>query len=100
MLDDLVDCSFILVNGLVGTNDFTHLSHRAKSVVDYLLVPHEEIACITMSKVHTMTVIQERVGQEHISKVPDHAIWSELLIVFVTTTRIPRGMLMRQSKKI
>ena len=34
LLDFLVDCNMCIVNGRVGSNDFTHVSHRGCSVVD------------------------------------------------------------------
>ena len=39
-----IDCGMCLVNGRVGNGDFTHVSHRGKSVVDYVCVPYEQLA--------------------------------------------------------
>lgn len=40
-LDFLINCNFCMLNGRLGTNDFTHISKRGRSVVDYVCVPHE-----------------------------------------------------------
>ena len=38
LLSFLIDCNLCMLNGRTnGKNDFTHVSHRGKSVVDYVL---------------------------------------------------------------
>ena len=40
--DFLIDCNLCMLNGRLGENNFTHVSTRGKSVVDYVFVPHEQ----------------------------------------------------------
>ena len=47
LLEFLIDCNLCIVNGRVGLNDFTHVSHRGCSVVDYVIVPHEQLSLST-----------------------------------------------------
>ena len=47
LLDFLIDCNMCVVNGRLGLNDFTHVSHRGCSVVDYVIVPHEQLSVST-----------------------------------------------------
>ena len=42
LIDFLVDCGLCMINGRIGTNN-THVSHRDKSVVDYVFVPYEQL---------------------------------------------------------
>ena len=34
---------FLIDNGGIGMNNYTHVSHRGKSVVDYVFVPLEQV---------------------------------------------------------
>ena len=45
-LDFLINCNFCMLNGRLGTNDFTHTSKRGRSVVDYAWVPHNNMQII------------------------------------------------------
>ena len=47
LLEFLIDCNLCIVNGRVGLNDFTHVSHRCSSVVDYVIVPLEQLSLST-----------------------------------------------------
>ena len=46
-----------MLNGRLGTNDFTHISKPGRSVVDYVCVPHEQYASYSDFSVHKMTDI-------------------------------------------
>ena len=37
-IDFLIDCGLCMINGCIGMNNYTHVSHRGKSVVDYVFV--------------------------------------------------------------
>ena len=54
-IDFLVDSGMCMVNGRLGQNDFTHVSHRGKSVVDYVCVPYEQLHFVSDFQVHLMS---------------------------------------------
>ena len=55
LIEFLVDCGMCLVNGRVGNDDFTHVSHRGKFVVDYVCVPYEQLSSVSDFSVIRMT---------------------------------------------
>ena len=55
LLDFLIDCNLCMLNGRLGTHDFTHISTRGKSVVDYVFVPHEQFASFIEFSVQSMS---------------------------------------------
>lgn len=63
-----------MVNGRVGINNFTHISHRGKSVVDYVLIPQEKISHIESFKIHLISDLKSSFGLQHIDRVPDHSM--------------------------
>ena len=74
LLDFLIDCNLLcMLNGRLGTHDFTHISTRGKSVVDYVFVPHEQFASFSEFSVQSMSDI---VGEYnlHDYKSSDHSI--------------------------
>jgi hypothetical protein len=44
-----------MLNGRTGSHDFTNISSKGKSVVDYVLTPHEQICDFVDFHVHTMS---------------------------------------------
>ena len=67
-----------------GKNNFTHVSHRSRSVVDYMyvLVPHEQLSDVKSLNIYLMTEIIEHFKLNGFEKIPDHSIllWeSEIL---------------------
>ena len=38
-IEFLVDCGMCMVNSRVGQTDFTHVSYRGKSIIDYICIP-------------------------------------------------------------
>ncbi|MCG8046073.1 MAG: hypothetical protein N0E48_10500, partial [Candidatus Thiodiazotropha endolucinida] len=74
LIDFLVDCGMCIVNGRVGHDDFTHVSHRGKSVVDYLCVPHEQLPSINDFHVALMSDIVDILKCHGVTKVPDHSV--------------------------
>ena len=69
LIEFLVDCGMCLVNGRVGNVDFTHVSHRGKSVV-----PYEQLAPISDFCVIRMTDLVNILNCRGVTKVPDHSI--------------------------
>ena len=83
LLSFLIDCNFCMLNSRVnGKNDFTHVSHHGRSVVDYVLVPHEQIRDINSLNVYRMSETIEHFKQNGCEKVPDHSIliWESEII--------------------
>ena len=75
LLNFLVDCNFCMINGRVkGKNDFTHVSHRGRSVVDYVLVPHEQLRDVTSMNISLMTETIERFDLAACDRIPDHSL--------------------------
>ena len=81
LLDFLINCNMCILNGRVGSNDFTHVSKRGRSVVDYVCVPHEQFAQLSDFSVHTMTDIINCFDL-HSQKVSDHSVisWTKQLL--------------------
>ena len=73
-IDFLVDSGMCMVNGRVGLNDFTHVSHRGKSVVDYVCVPYEQLSFVTDFQVHLMSDIIGVLNCPGVTKIPDHSV--------------------------
>lgn len=73
-----------MINGRAnGKNDFTHVSHRGRSVVDYVLVPHEQIIDVKSMNVSLMSETVKLFALNGCEKIPDHSVllWeSELMI--------------------
>ena len=75
LLNFLIDCNFCMINGRVkGKNDFTHVSHRGRSVVDYVLVPHEQLRDVTSMNISLMTETIERFDLAACDRIPDHSL--------------------------
>ncbi|MES9881007.1 MAG: reverse transcriptase family protein [Sedimenticola sp.] len=74
LIDFLVDCGICIVNGRVGTDEFTYVSPRGSSVVDYVLTPYEQLQFTSDFKVTLMTELASNMGMEDNSKIPDHSM--------------------------
>ena len=70
----LIDCNLCIVNGRKGRNDFTHVSHRGWSVVDYVIVPHEQLLLSTNFSVHRMSNVMTDLNLTGYEKVSDHSV--------------------------
>ena len=74
------DCKFCTLNGRITTqfDNFTCVSGKGKSVVDYISVPHECIDYCYEFKVHTMgDIMQKHKLYDLLSdqcKAPDHSL--------------------------
>jgi hypothetical protein len=60
LIDFLTTTSMVMLNGRVGTNGYTCVSHRVKSVVDYIIVPYEQVAFYTDFSVNPISDIITR----------------------------------------
>ena len=83
LLDFLISASCCIVNGrspACTKDDFTYVSNRGKSVVDYCIVPHEALTLQHISDfavIPAHTRIQECMDVSSIdllSKIPDHSL--------------------------
>ena len=75
LLNFLIDCNFCMLNGRTeGSNNFTHVSHRGRSVVDYVLVPHEQMIDVKSMNVCLMSEIIETFSLNGCEKIPDHSV--------------------------
>ena len=64
-----------IVNGRVGKDGFTCVSGRGSSVVDYCLLPAEELDIIEKLRIVTMTDCQQEMKMEgEAERKPDHSI--------------------------
>ena len=74
LVEFLEDSGLCLVNGRVGHSDFTHVSHRGKSVVDYVCVPYDQLPFVTDFHVHLMSDIVGALNCPGDTKIPDHSV--------------------------
>ena len=51
LTDFLISTNIAMLNGRKGSNDYTCVSHRGKSVVDYILTPYEQLGNYTAFQV-------------------------------------------------
>ena len=67
-----------MVNGRVGQNNFTHVSHRGKSVVDYVCVLYEQLCFVSDFCIHLMSDLVGALDYQGVTKIPDHSLltWS------------------------
>jgi hypothetical protein len=87
----MIDCNICMCNGRInGKNDYTHVSHRGKSVVDYVLVPHEQLMYVSKFDVHLVSDIAEALSLQGCEKKPDHSIlvWSCVSLTSASTTEM------------
>ncbi|VDI24173.1 Hypothetical predicted protein [Mytilus galloprovincialis] len=74
-VDFLVDSNFCVLNGRIGNeNNYTCVSKKGKSVVDYVVVPHESIPSVSDFKVNTISDMIDRYNMDVPDKTPDHSI--------------------------
>ena len=78
LVEFMVDSGLCMVNGRVGQNNFTHVSHRGKSVVDYVCVPYEQLCFVSDFCVHLMSDLVGALDYQGVTKIPDHSLltWS------------------------
>ena len=92
----LVDTNCCLLNGRnMSTNDYTCIKSQGASVVDYCLVPHEDLYQFTQFKVHKVTDLINEIDIidtiEPDTSKPDHSIltWkTDIDIIYKTDTHI------------
>ncbi|MEW8548010.1 MAG: endonuclease/exonuclease/phosphatase family protein, partial [Candidatus Thiodiazotropha sp.] len=73
-IDFLVDCNLCMVNGRVGRDNFTCISPLGKSVVDYVLIPQENLNKCLDFEVLTMSELINAFNLHGLTKIPDHSL--------------------------
>ena len=73
LIEFLEDCGMCLVNGRVGNDDFTHVSHRGQSVVYYVCVSYEQLSSVSDSVIR-ITELVDILNCKGVTKVPDHSV--------------------------
>ncbi|VDI29898.1 Hypothetical predicted protein [Mytilus galloprovincialis] len=74
LIEFLVDCNLCMLNGRIGKQDYTNISSKGKSVVDYILTPHDQINDVIDFQVHTMSNIISRFDLAGYESIPDHSL--------------------------
>ena len=80
LIDFLIESKLCILNGRISpeNNDFTNLSSRGTSVVDYIIVPHDKISCfrnfqvISCKSIIEINNLYNLLGER--SRIPDHAV--------------------------
>jgi hypothetical protein len=75
VVEFLVDCNMCMLNGRTGGHDFTNISSKGKSVVDYVLTPHEHICDVVDFRVHVMSDVVTRLDLLGYESVPDDSLY-------------------------
>ncbi|CAC5412866.1 unnamed protein product [Mytilus coruscus] len=74
LIEFLVDCNLCMLNGRIGKQNYTNISWKGKSVVDYILTPHNQINDIIDFQVHTMSNIISQFDLAGYESIPDHSL--------------------------
>ena len=77
ILNFLVDVNFCMLNGRIGSNNYTSISHRGKAVVDYIIVPHTQMVDHTAFEVIKVTDLASDLGlplPANLTQLPDHSL--------------------------
>ncbi|MDA8001866.1 MAG: endonuclease/exonuclease/phosphatase family protein [Alphaproteobacteria bacterium] len=82
LVECLLSAGLCFVNGRKGRDDFTCISSRGCSMVDYCLVPAEELHSITNVRVQTMSQCEAALCcNEEGYRMPDHSVLAWDLVV-------------------
>ena len=75
LVDFLVDSNVCMLNGRVGNNDnFTCVSKKGRSVVDYVLIPHGNLPSVSDFKVNMISDLINIFSDDVPEKRPDHSL--------------------------
>ena len=74
LFDFLTDCKLRMLNGRLGENNYTKINGNGSSVMDYVIVPHEQIERYQRFKVHTMWSVINRVNMQGHIRSSEHSI--------------------------
>ncbi len=94
LIEFLHEAVMSVVNSRVqkGHDDFTFVAKRGKSVVDYIIIPQDQIPMCKEFNVKSCTELAEHLGLMHLvgtnSRIPDHAILSLQFEIPVVLDRV------------
>jgi hypothetical protein len=75
LVNFLVDNNVCMLNGRVGNNDnFTCVSKKGRSVVDYVLIPHGNLPSVSDFKVNMISDLINIFSVDVPEKRPDHSL--------------------------
>lgn len=74
LVDFLVDCNMCMINGRKGKQDFTCISKRGKSVVDFVFTTHENLNSCIDFEVKTISDISNSLELQECNHKPDHSV--------------------------
>ncbi|ESO89846.1 hypothetical protein LOTGIDRAFT_164534 [Lottia gigantea] len=73
--DFLCDTNLCMLNGRIsGRNDFTYVSTNGRSVVDYVVAPHEQVSLYSDFQVWRMSELISYSNLMVPEKIPDHSL--------------------------
>ncbi|CAG2233728.1 unnamed protein product [Mytilus edulis] len=78
LIDFLTSCNLCMLNGRSdGNNDFTCVSKRGRSVVDYVFAPHEQLDMCTSCDLYLLSDLIVDTGLNFEKSIPDHGpiVW-------------------------
>ncbi|CAG2228752.1 unnamed protein product [Mytilus edulis] len=79
LIDFLTSCNLCMLNGRAdGNNDFTCVSKRGRSVVDYVFTPYEQLDMCTSCDVYLVSDLIVDTGLNFEKSIPDHGpiVWT------------------------
>ncbi len=76
LMDFMISTNTCMLNGRIGQNNFTSVSNKGKAVVDYCIVPYEQLGHVSDFTIKTMTdLINEfNMVMPLLTKMSDHSI--------------------------
>ena len=74
LIDFLVDCNLCMINGRLGESNFTNINVNGSSVVDYIIVPHEQLQKYEDFNVHTMSSFISNFSLHGHHKMSQHSL--------------------------
>ena len=74
LIDFLIDCNLCVLNRRTGENNFTNINVSGSSVVDYMIVPHEQLERYKEFKVHTMSSLITHLNMQGHYRSSEHSI--------------------------
>ena len=77
-IEFLIQCGMCMLNGRSSKNEFTCISNKGKSVVDYITVPSEQINMFSDFNVFSMSDLSDR-GLLPPTHIPDHSLLSVVM---------------------
>ena len=90
LLDFCNETKFCIINGRIQPlkDNFTSISSKGSSVVDYFLTSHDNLECVIDFEVITMSQIVEMLGSEGISCAPSKISDHSMLVLEVKTSHV------------